>query len=323
MGIELSQEQLAILKETRAVATPAEFHALLAAARPEMDRIVREVMEPNQPISTTLIELRDLYLTVAQYEAELASKAYGPERRALLRGAIQLLDTANLWFGEGKRTGAYRARTVDEVIKASRPFRARLKAFADQAFVFEPEIAEQFADANTSRTLDEEVSDLGMLLRLARRHQARLAPVGLTEDFLREGDVLLDEASGRDLLGVLGLRSYEEAMTLRNTVVTYATLLGHEARAAGVNACWEIPEAKRRFSAASFRNALRRLRPKRRGSAARAAAPDAPTPTSASSSPAPDAPSPAAAPTTTPIVPPAPASAAPAAGPAESMDAPA
>ncbi|AUX28650.1 uncharacterized protein SOCE836_007310 [Sorangium cellulosum] len=28
MGIELSQEQHTVLKETRAVATPAEFHAL-------------------------------------------------------------------------------------------------------------------------------------------------------------------------------------------------------------------------------------------------------------------------------------------------------
>ncbi|AUX22143.1 hypothetical protein SOCEGT47_026440 [Sorangium cellulosum] len=300
MGIELSQEQLAILKETRAAAAPAEFQALLAEARPEMDRIIREVMEPSQPISTTLIELRDLYLTVAQYEAQLASKAYGPERRALLRGAIQLLDTANLWFGEGKRTGAYQVRAVEEVIKASRPWRARLKAFADQAFVFEPDAAEQFADVNSSGTLDEEVSDLGMLLRLARQHQARLAPVGLTDDFLREGGVLLDEASGRDLLGILGLRSREEAMALRNTVVTYATLLGHEARAAGVNACWDIPEAKRRFSAASFRNALRRLRPKRRGSTA---------------APAPEAPAPATAA-------PAPATAAPAPGPAEPMNAP-
>ncbi len=59
-----------------------------------MDRIVREVMEPSQPVSTTLTELRDLYLAVVQHEAHLASKAYGPERRALLRGAIQLLDTA-------------------------------------------------------------------------------------------------------------------------------------------------------------------------------------------------------------------------------------
>ena len=51
--------------------------------------------------------------------------------------------------------------------------------------------------------------------------------------------------------------------------------MDHLARAAGVNACWDIPEAKRRFSAASFRNALRRLRPRRWGSAA---APDEPAP---------------------------------------------
>ncbi|WP_437994175.1 hypothetical protein [Sorangium sp. So ce145] len=273
MRIELSQEQHAVLKETRAVATPAEFQALLDTARPEMDRIVREVMEPSQPVSTTLTELRDLYLSVVQYEAQLASKAYGPERRALLRRSIQLLDTANLWFGEGKRTGAYQVRPIDQVIKASRPWRARLKAFADQAFAFEPDVAEQFADVNTSGTLTEETSDLAMLLRLAKQHQARLSPVGLTEDFLREGGTLLDEVSGRDLLGILGLRNREEAMVLRNSIVTYATLLGNEARAAGVNACWDIPEAKRRFSATSFRNALRRLRPKRRGSAAAPAEP--------------------------------------------------
>ncbi|KYF56400.1 hypothetical protein BE04_02210, partial [Sorangium cellulosum] len=204
------------MKETRAVATPAEFRTLLDTARPEMDRIVREVMEPSQPISTTLTELRDLYLSVVQYEAPLASKAYGPERRALLRAAIQLLDTANLWFGEGKRTGAYQVRPVDQVIKASRPWRARLKAFADQAFAFEPDVADQFADVNTSGTLTEETSDLAMLLRLAEQHQTRLSPVGLTEDFLREGNALLDEVSGRDLLGILGLRNREEAMVLRN-----------------------------------------------------------------------------------------------------------
>ncbi|WP_437293717.1 hypothetical protein [Sorangium sp. So ce426] len=278
MGIELSQEQHAVLKETRAVATPAEFQALLDTARPEMDRIVREVMEPSQPVSTTVTELRDLYLAVVQYEAQLASKAYGPERRALLRGAIQLLDTANLWFGEGKRTGAYQVRPIDQVIKASRPWRARLKAFADQTFAFEPDVAEQLADVNTSGTLTEETSDLAMLLRLAQQHQARLAPVGLTEDFLREGSTLLDEVSGRDLLGILGLRNREEAMVLRNSIVTYATLLGNEARAAGINACWDMPEVKRRFSATSFRSALRRLRPKRRGSVAAANEPATPEP---------------------------------------------
>jgi hypothetical protein len=43
----------------------------------------------------------------------------------VLRGAIQHLDTANLWFGEGKRTGAYQVRPIAQVIKASRPWRAR------------------------------------------------------------------------------------------------------------------------------------------------------------------------------------------------------
>ncbi|WP_437798598.1 hypothetical protein [Sorangium sp. So ce693] len=133
----------------------------------------------------------------------------------MLRGAIQHLDTANLWFGEGKRTGAYQVRPIDQVIKASRPWRARLKAFADQALAFEPDLAEQFADVNTSGTLTEETSDLAMLLRLAQQHQARLSPVGLTEDFLREGSALLDEVSGRDLLGILGLRNRDSAWARR------------------------------------------------------------------------------------------------------------
>ncbi|WP_437790130.1 hypothetical protein [Sorangium sp. So ce693] len=86
--------------------------------------------------------------------------------------------------------------------------------------------------------------------------------------------------SGHDLLGILGLRNREEAMVLRNSIVTCATLLGHEARAASVNARWDIPEAKRSVSVASFRNALRRLRPKRRASAAEPddLAPPAPAP---------------------------------------------
>jgi hypothetical protein len=264
MGIELSEAQLAVLRETRAVETPAEFQELLQSARPQIHRVVREVMEPSQPVPTTLTELRDLYLTVIQHKEALDRVTYVSEKRDLLRAAIRLLDTGNLWFGEGNRTGAYRTRPVDEVLKASKPWRARIKAFAAQAFAFEDDVAEQFADVNTSGTLAEETSDLAMLLRLSRQHEARLTPLGMTPAFLREGEVLLEEASGRDLLGILGLRSREDALTLRNTIVTYATLLGREARAAGINACWDDPEAKRRFDSASFRNALRRLRPRRR-----------------------------------------------------------
>jgi hypothetical protein len=78
---------------------------------------------------------------------------------------------------------------------------------------------------------------------------------------------------------VLGLRNQEEAVFLRNRIITYATLLGAEARAAGINGCFDDEDARRRFEAASFRNAIRRLRPRRRsGSAEGAPVTTAPAP---------------------------------------------
>ena len=73
MAIELSPAQMSVLQETREAADPAEFQTLLDQAKPEMDRIVREVMEPGQAISTTITELRDLYLTVTGEEASGAA----------------------------------------------------------------------------------------------------------------------------------------------------------------------------------------------------------------------------------------------------------
>lgn len=264
MPIELSPAQLSVFHDTREAADPAEFHILLDQAKPEMDRVVREVMESGQAISTTLTELRDLYLTVAMYEAQLAAVSYGEPRRTLFRDAIRLVTTADLWLGEGARTGAYRVRSVEEVVQASRPWRARLKAYGAQAFAFEPDIADQFGDVNSTGTLDEEKRDLKTLNDLVKQHEGRLAVVGMKPAFVSEGKALLDESGGRDLLGVLGLRNQEEAISLRNRIVTYATLLAGEARAAGINGCFEDLDARRRFEAASFRNALRRLRPKRR-----------------------------------------------------------
>lgn len=268
MTIALTAAQLAVLHDTREAATPAEFQSLLDSAKTEMDRVVREVQEPSQPIATSLIELRDLSLSVTSYEAKLAAVNYGPARRAFFRDAIRLVATADLWLGEGARTGAFRVRPVDEVLQASRPWRARLKAHAAQAFAFESDIADQFADVNSTGTLDEEKADLKMLNDLVKQHADRLAQVGMKADLVAQGKALLDEASGRDLLGVLGLRNQEEAIFLRNRIITYAALLGAEARAAGINGCFEDPDAKRRFEATSFRNALRRLRPRRRGAAA-------------------------------------------------------
>lgn len=263
MPIELSKEQHDILKQTARVETPAEFQALLAAAKPRMDAIVVEIQEPSQPVSTTLTELRDLALTVHQHGAHLDAKKYLQPQRTAFFDAIRLLDTAHSWFGEGVRTGAFRTRNVEQTIEASRPWRARLKAFGEHAFVFAPAIAEQFADVNSSGTLPEEVEDLGMLNSLVEQHRDALMAVGLTEKHVQEGKALYEEANGRDLTGILGLRNRAEATALRNRILTFAILLGREARVAGVNACFDEPEARRRFEAASFRDAMRRLRPRR------------------------------------------------------------
>lgn len=274
MTIELTQEQHKTLQETRILDTPAEFETMLSAARPEMDRVVREVQAPSQPITTTLVELRDLYLSVREHTPALTAVGYDDKRRGFFRDAIRLLDTARLWFGEGHRTGAYRVRPVVEVVEASRPWRARLAAYANQAFAFEPETAERFADVNSTGTLEEEIADLVELVGLAHAHEDALAAVGMPKAFLEQGEALRSEAEGRDLIGILGLRNQKDAISLRNRILTYAVKLGREVRAAGINGCWEDEEAKRRFEAASFRDALRHLKPRRRGGKEDTSAPE-------------------------------------------------
>ncbi len=263
MPIEVSKEQSEVLARTSPVETPAEFQALLAEAKPRMAAIVKEVQEPNQGVGTTVTELRDLAVTVLLYGAALDKVKYGPEKRAGFINAIRLLTTAQAWFGEGVRTGAFRARSVAEIVEASRPWRARLKAFGEHAFVFDDILAAQFADVNSTGTVDEEVTDLLTLNTLIGEHTDALREVGVTEQFIQEGLSLYEEAHGRDLGAIAGVRNRAEATELRNRILTFATLLGREARAAGVNACYGDDTARRRFEAASFREALRSLRGRR------------------------------------------------------------
>lgn len=265
MAIALTPEQQGSLNEITEIQGPAEFQALYTEAEPEMDRIVLEIMEANQAIEVTLLECSDLYLLVKQHTSQLDGVKYGQARRAFFRDGIRLAKTADAWFSEGKRTGAFRTRTVEEVVKASRPWRERLKAYGEQAFVFQPEIASQFGDVNSTGTIDEERSDLLSQTKLVTQHQTRLAEVGMKPDFVAQGKALLDEANGHGILGILGIRSQQEAIALRNRLLTYVTLLGREARAAGINGCFDDAAARARFEAASFRNALRRVQRKRRG----------------------------------------------------------
>jgi hypothetical protein len=264
MNISIEENARVVLQETRRLDTPEQFQTLLDQERSEMDLRVHEPMVPNQPIDTTLVELHDAYALVREHATPLAKVKYGPERQAQLCIAIRLLDTAHVWFGEGKRQGAYRPRSVEATVQASRPWRARINAIAQHALVFEPELAERFAYVNTTGTLDEEKSELAELNDLVKTNRARLAEYGLTDELVAQGKTLAAEADGRDLLGILGLRTQDDALALRDKILSYAVLLGHEAQAAGVNAFFGDEAVRSRFEASSIRNALRRLRPRRR-----------------------------------------------------------
>jgi hypothetical protein len=264
MSISIEENVRAVLQETKRFDTPEQFGTALDQERSEMDQRAPEPMVANQSIDTTLVELRDAYALVREHATPLAKVKYGPERLARLCIAIRLLDTAHAWFGEGKRQGAYRPRTVEETVQASRPWRARINAIAQHALVFEPELAERFADVNSTGTLEEEKSDLLDLNGLVKQHRARLVEYGLTDELIAQGKTLQAEAEGRDLLGILGLRTQDEALALRDKILSYAVLLGREARAAGVNACFDDEALRSKFEASSFRNALRRLRPRRK-----------------------------------------------------------
>ncbi len=92
------------------------------------------------------------------------------------------------------------------------------------------------------------------------------APIGIVPPPPKPPEVLGQHSPGSTVLQAAASRpSRRGASALRNRIVTYATMMGREARAAGLNGCFDDPEASRRFEASSLRNALRRLKPRRKG----------------------------------------------------------
>lgn len=259
----LNEKQKDILAKTEPVETPAEFQALRDSAKARMDEVVKETQEPNQAVSTTLTELRDLLITAHDYAADLAKVNHGADKMEAYRQAIVLLATGQKWFGDGWREGLFRVRPVAEIVSASKPWRNRISLIGGQAFVFDDALADQFADVNSTGTIDEEIDDLAKLNDLVEQHKTKLMACGLTDKLIQEGKALYTEATNREITGVIGLRNANEATLLRNRLLTFATLLGKEVRAAGLNACHDNPTGTTRFSAASFRNAIRAMRPKK------------------------------------------------------------
>src|SRR5688572_25343611 len=134
MALQIPESmKLQALADTVRIESPDEFNSIRQSAEAEINRIVKEEMEPNQSIDTTLTELRDVYLSALLFESKLANFHYDKDKRGLLRDAIRLLDASNYWLNEENRAGTYRVRPVVDVIAASRPWRARISKIGGHA----------------------------------------------------------------------------------------------------------------------------------------------------------------------------------------------
>jgi hypothetical protein len=260
MSNELTPEQTTILQETEPLETISAFKKLQAAIEPECKRMfsTTEIQEPAKQVAVIVTELRALYLQVCLLLSSL-------KERGVLRDAIQLVATAQHWFGEGLRSGVYRPRPIREVIEASRPWRQKLKLMGRAAFTYNTVLVEQFSDVNSSFTLEEERKDLQVLLSLVKIHeQALTEEAGLTPQFTEEGKALLTEVEQRDLLGVMGLRTQEEALTLRNQLITFAVVFARKVAAKGALAVFDNETERKRFETFTFGGALRRIQERKK-----------------------------------------------------------
>ncbi len=260
MGFEPTQEEMEVLATLR----PDEDVERLAARVERLEAVLAqrapEVLVPAQSLADTLTELKDVILLVLRHAQALQRVGYDQAEQDQLVDAVVTAMTFNELFAGRMRGGGFRTLTVEQVVEASRPWRARLSKAAGQAFFFEPALKAVFENVNTSRTVEEEVSDLRTLLLAARENTQALQRVGYDPAQLHKGERLLADAEGRDNVAILGIRSQSDLKLKRDRHLTLAVNLGRYARAAGLNALQDDPTGTADFERVTFRNALRRLR---------------------------------------------------------------
>ena len=254
-GLQVVLDRLSAVK-------PTELQVVLDRLAEPIVTKVPEIMEPAQPVEVTKTELTDLVWLLGQHRDPLSSVGYEQEDLDTLADAIVALRTVEDLFSTGLDLGTWKVRTVEEVVQASRAWRSKLRDKAALAFFFQPEHLSIYQDHNESGTIPEEVSDLRVLVSAAKADATKLARVGFTAEDITHGEQLLAEADGRDVLAIVGIRSQEDARILRNRLLTLAVTLGRYGRAAARAAFWDRPDKAALFERASFRNALRRLRPR-------------------------------------------------------------
>ncbi|MBI5498332.1 MAG: hypothetical protein HY904_25245 [Deltaproteobacteria bacterium] len=263
MPVQISEAQALVLRQLKPVESADALQELLARLREPLATLVTEVMEPDQSVEATRLEVVDLFLMINDHESDLARVQFGPAERSRFRDTIVALLTVNGLFSNQLRLGDWKAQTVDQAIRASMPWRNKLRLKASQVFFFDATKLGTYQDHNESGTIEEECADLRALVMAARSDQAQLGAVGFTDADIHEGERLLTAAEGRDVLALIGVRSQAEMKQLRDRLLTLAVLLARHARACGMSAYWNDPATAQKFERVSFRSALRRLRPTR------------------------------------------------------------
>jgi hypothetical protein len=263
MPVLVTEAQATLMRELQPVTSADQLQQLLERLADPMATLVKEVMEPDQPVDDTRLELADLLLLCTEHMASLEAVGFGAREVTRLRDAIVALLTVHGVFSNQVRLGDWRARPVDEVTRASLFWRSKLRAKAAQAFFFDEAKAALFQDHNASGTVEEECADLRALVHAVKAHGPALAAVGFTEADIREGERLLSEAEGRDIQGLIGIRSQTEMKVLRDRLLTLCVVLARHARACAQSAFWDAPDKAALFERASCKKAIRRLRPAR------------------------------------------------------------
>jgi hypothetical protein len=268
MPIPFPENVQSVLADLQPLVDIEAIQLLTDVVMPLCDSLVQEVLEPMQSLDVTKTELKDLYLLLTDNKEKLAQVSYGEVDLQRFRNAIVAFLTYQGLYSETTSLGEYKARPVEEVVGDSLPWRDKLRTKANQAFFFDAIRNAPYQDHNESGSIEEEVSDLRSLVASARKDKEELKKVDFVAFDIAEGERLLNEAEGRDVLALVGIRSLADLKIKRDRALTLAVLLGRYARLSGISAFWNDPEQRAKFERVSFRNAMRRLKRRRKSTVA-------------------------------------------------------
>lgn len=260
---EATPAQAALIRSVQPATTAQGVQEAINKVKKPAHEMVAEVGEPKRPVRETALEATDLLIMLDEDKEMLKTVNFGTTQFNLLRDSVVALGTVEKLFSGGLAVGDWRPMSQEQVVQQSLPWRDKLFVKAEHVFFFDPRRQAVYRDRNESRTVEEEISDLYTALDNAKQDAAALASVGFGPEDIAEGERLLAQAEGRDILGLVGIRNQTEMKQLRNRYLTLVVVLAQYARSAGMSAFWNNPEKRAQYARMSFEDALQRLYPAR------------------------------------------------------------